>query len=522
MTNVYSIPADHAGGTFWYHAHFHGRNAFSVIGGAYGMVVIEDQPGVGTGLTGAPLDPAVKYFLNSRMLERDLVAFSEFGTYLGNGDPLGAAISLTANQWARLRTVFVKPEMIWGQAIFKDPAGLVLAWNTTTGPRCEIYDIAQDGVYFSTVPWKPYAPNGETSTYAFEVLGSSRLDLAIRCLTAGTFTLQFDGGVVARFTVLPEPPVNFYSGAVASPFTSGGTAQWKPNRPAYLAELRQGFPGFPAYITTIMPSIPVDVSFAGFNGMYWDPLNPIYTVTYGRNILYEFVFTGTEAHPTHMHMQHFQIVEPGGCGSLREGEHYDSISVYGNASCTVRVQFMDFTGKQLLHCHVLDHEDMGIMTFFDVTPVQAAGSFEASAAFVPETLPTACCVPRLDPAGAQVCQFVPECGSNLGINTCNQPCSVRINACPPNKPFCSTIGVCYYSADAASAAGLPVDLTCTTPIYPYIIMAVSLAVGIIAVISAVVIVRRRSQFSESVFISQPAREELHMPAPSSSPFNDAL
>lgn len=43
---TYKILDDHAGGTFWYHAHHHGSTALQVGGGAAGVLIVEDQEGV--------------------------------------------------------------------------------------------------------------------------------------------------------------------------------------------------------------------------------------------------------------------------------------------------------------------------------------------------------------------------------------------------------------------------------------------------------------------------------------------
>lgn len=40
---MYTIPCDHAGGTFWYHPHHHGSTSLQMGGGAMGALVIEDR-----------------------------------------------------------------------------------------------------------------------------------------------------------------------------------------------------------------------------------------------------------------------------------------------------------------------------------------------------------------------------------------------------------------------------------------------------------------------------------------------
>ncbi|WP_242422354.1 multicopper oxidase domain-containing protein [Frankia torreyi] len=32
----------------------------------------------------------------------------------------------------------------------------------------------------------------------------------------------------------------------------------------------------------------------------------------------------------------------------------------------VRIHFTDFTGKTVLHCHILNHEDMGMMAVLQI------------------------------------------------------------------------------------------------------------------------------------------------------------
>ena len=44
-TYTYVIPADHMGGTMWYHPHHHGSTAVHAGGGAAGMIIVEDQSG---------------------------------------------------------------------------------------------------------------------------------------------------------------------------------------------------------------------------------------------------------------------------------------------------------------------------------------------------------------------------------------------------------------------------------------------------------------------------------------------
>ena len=45
QTYTYSIPTNHMGGTFWYHAHHHGSTNMHAGGGALGAIIVEDPSG---------------------------------------------------------------------------------------------------------------------------------------------------------------------------------------------------------------------------------------------------------------------------------------------------------------------------------------------------------------------------------------------------------------------------------------------------------------------------------------------
>jgi len=84
------------------------------------------------------------------------------------------------------------------------------------------------------------------------------------------------------------------------------------------------------------------------------------------------------AHPIHMHGKQFRVLErssastPVVAGSLREGlldaGWQDTVLVMPGESVKVQVHFSNFPGLYLYHCHILEHEDMGMMRNFRVLP----------------------------------------------------------------------------------------------------------------------------------------------------------
>ncbi len=82
-------------------------------------------------------------------------------------------------------------------------------------------------------------------------------------------------------------------------------------------------------------------------------------------------------HPIHIHGLQFQIIgrnisssersawETLSAGFVDEGWH-DTVLVMPGEQVKVLLKFEDFTGLYLYHCHILEHEDMGMMRNYRV------------------------------------------------------------------------------------------------------------------------------------------------------------
>jgi FtsP/CotA-like multicopper oxidase with cupredoxin domain len=104
------------------------------------------------------------------------------------------------------------------------------------------------------------------------------------------------------------------------------------------------------------------------NGHAWDPNISEWTSTLGTTEEW-FIRNDTEQdHPFHVHVNPFQIVKINGSPVTPDGAQ-DVAIIPRFGSITVRTRFTDFVGGPILmHCHILDHEDMGMMTRFEIGP----------------------------------------------------------------------------------------------------------------------------------------------------------
>eukprot|EP00928_Gymnodinium_smaydae_P036262 TRINITY_DN25365_c0_g1_i1.p1 TRINITY_DN25365_c0_g1~~TRINITY_DN25365_c0_g1_i1.p1 ORF type:complete len:733 (-),score=68.75 TRINITY_DN25365_c0_g1_i1:358-2325(-) len=188
--------------------------------------------------------------------------------------------------------------------------------------------------------------------------------------------------------------------------------RFRPPTPCYLVDLRGV--EIPAENKGIISlPMPEGMTTPRWQTIYWstpehpqqytgesmaDMMNhrPVHTVSVGT--VQEFNFSGPPVgsdspnpafhmggllvHSVHIHVIHYQLVElmcqdgsvvgPESSGScpgdeyFRIGDFMDTLT-YGGGQAVVRAQFTKFTGKYVIHCHILTHEDEGMMSYFNVT-----------------------------------------------------------------------------------------------------------------------------------------------------------
>ncbi len=71
-------------------------------------------------------------------------------------------------------------------------------------------------------------------------------------------------------------------------------------------------------------------------------------------------------HPFHLHTNRFQVLEHNGQPEPLLAWK-DTVSIQGYETVTIRVRFEDFIGKTVYHCHILDHEDQGMMGVMEIS-----------------------------------------------------------------------------------------------------------------------------------------------------------
>ena len=75
-------------------------------------------------------------------------------------------------------------------------------------------------------------------------------------------------------------------------------------------------------------------------------------------------------HPIHIHGTQFQLAGRESRGIATPAPYaawHDTVDVPAGTTATIRVR-QDLPGKRMVHCHILEHEDAGMMAVLEVRP----------------------------------------------------------------------------------------------------------------------------------------------------------
>ena len=115
-----------------------------------------------------------------------------------------------------------------------------------------------------------------------------------------------------------------------------------------------------------------DFSFDGMtkiNGREYAMDRVDFRVPFGQVERWTFHTNGNAPHPVHVHGASFQVVKrTGGRGTVFPWETAwkDTVVLEDRETVEVLIRFNAYRGLYLMHCHKLEHEDMGMMSNFEV------------------------------------------------------------------------------------------------------------------------------------------------------------
>jgi FtsP/CotA-like multicopper oxidase with cupredoxin domain len=344
----FRVPADHPAGLFWYHEHVHGVVTNHVSRGAAGMLYVAN----------AHTDLVARLGIRRRLMLLQQAYFDEdLQTLIGDDgerDDPARALSLINGQ--RMPEIHMRP-------------GEVQVWSLCNGSTSAFYQLRAAGHTFDVIAWDgiPLVAPGLEGQDRLVLASGNRCEVVVRASTTpGRYAVYYDAydqGVdtwprrdLATIVVAGQP----WSGA-EHPGVDTANAPGDLSAVYVPAERRR------TIVLGQNDEVP-EGEFGRFtiNGHAWDPTYSEWTSALDTVEEWLFVNETEQEHPMHVHVNPFQVTKRNGATVAFTG-YQDTAIVPRFGTLTVRTCFTEFTGGPvLIHCHILDHEDMGMMTRFEI------------------------------------------------------------------------------------------------------------------------------------------------------------
>jgi len=328
------IPASHPPGLYWYHPHPHGRSDEQVRNGMSGALIVE-------GL----LDPfpALRDVHEHVLLLKDAQIGGGKVVPRGIGDDAIRTVNGMVNP-----TITLRPGETQLWRIGNVGADLYYLL-TLDGHR--FYEVARDGHRLARLVPKQQ----------LLLEPGAREEVLVQAAGPGTYALRtagFDTG----------PQGNHYPGAVlATVRVKGGAVPplALPKRLLPVADLRRRITDR----RTIVFSESADGDTFFVDGRTFDPNRIDTRVKLGAIEEWTIRNESGELHDFHIHQTHFQVTEVNGVRQQFDG-YQDIVNVPVHGEVKVIIPFTDpnIVGRFVYHCHLLSHEDKGMMATIEVMP----------------------------------------------------------------------------------------------------------------------------------------------------------
>lgn len=340
-TFVYEfVPKD--AGTFWFHPHL--RSSEQIERGLFGVLIVDEgKP--------PPYTRDAVWVLDDWRLGTDGEIDPRFNTPhdLMHDGRWGTVVTVNGH---RHETLDVRPGERLRLRLVNTANGRVFAPDFSELPA---QVVAVDGMYTA----RPLAPTG------FEIAPGNRLDLDIRIPADATGrTWQ----IVDRFTRQPFPlaAIRVAGEAIATP---GFAPPARAHVPAWNGALA----------IDPVQSIELQAQRGGPFGITWTLNGEAYAAPAGpadhshhralqfprdRFLRVRFVNASYRLHPMHVHGMFFKVLARNGT-PVDEPFWRDTTLVHAKETVDVGLVALD-PGKWMLHCHILEHAESGMMTTVEV------------------------------------------------------------------------------------------------------------------------------------------------------------
>ena len=357
-TYEFQIPENHPAVTGWYHPHYHSKVASQVFGGLAGPLIVrgkldnisELQEAEEALLLLQDVDPRVQ--ADSESLPTLAKRWGREGNLLLANGQQNPVIDLPQNGLLRLRLVNASASRIYKLQLQEHP------WYLMATDRGAISEPTE----LETLSLSP----GERA----ELLIPGQREPGDYKL----LSLPYDRGITDMIQGIGSS-VEQMPGVVMPTETTIATLRYaKGNRTSPLPLPKALIPVEPLTEPVknrefvLNHGIDSTAGATGFiiNGQSFvmDRINT--QVRLNQIEDWEIINKASMDHPFHLHTNRFQVIERNG-KPVPMLAWKDTVSVGSYETVKIRVKFEDYTGRSVYHCHILDHEDQGMMGIVEIS-----------------------------------------------------------------------------------------------------------------------------------------------------------
>lgn len=345
----FDVPLDHPPGTYWYHPHLHGSVALQVASGCAGAFVVEGD------IDAVPeIATAEEHTLVFQSLVTDEQGRLEDFALVDGGDI--EREFMTINGFLR-PTIVMRPGEVRQLRLVHAGIYRTMLLSLDDHPL-QLFSFDGDTLaQVKTVDTLQLSPANKASV------------LVQASMTPGTYylrRLEFSEDVpfekpvpeivLARIVVQGDPlPMSLPQGTLP--------------RPAVLDDIRDDeITGSRTLVFDVQSGVPggYGPNELGFlvDQQMFDAGRVDQRVTLGSVEEWTIVNATGAQHPFHIHQGPFQVVAVNGHPVTPMWA--DTWPLPGNGTLTIRLRFDRFDGRYVLHCHMLPHEDLGMMQVVEV------------------------------------------------------------------------------------------------------------------------------------------------------------
>lgn len=347
LTYEYRIPMDHPAGQFWYHPHVHGNASAQTKFGMSGLLIVEGMQ---------EEIPALQGLVERVLVLKDAQLV---------GGTIDTSLEIGVNTTRTVNGV-VNPTI-------RMAPGETQLWRVSNQSANLYYRLQLDGHLLYQVGRDGNRLNAMQGAEDVLVIPGSRADLVVQAGTGeGGHRFALRAGEVQTGVDGDE----YDDEAIATVAVEG-----TPVSPLALSTVTMApLPDLRPRVTNAR-GITFQQDRTGMhfmvNGKDFDGSHVTTRVRLGSVERWTIHNTTKEWHVFHIHQTQFQLVEVNGKPVPFDGYH-DVVNVPEKGSVTVVIPFDDprTAGRYVYHCHILDHEDRGMMALIqvgsDTTSVLAA------------------------------------------------------------------------------------------------------------------------------------------------------